>query len=70
MSKVILDGNGKLIGWSDLFDYSTVETLEASLELPIPNHKKFSVKIIDGRSIESSRNEEFLREYKQLERER
>jgi hypothetical protein len=31
------DNNGIYIGWSDLFDYSTEENLNASETLPIPN---------------------------------
>ena len=30
------DTNGKYIGWSNLFDYSTEETLRASEYLPMP----------------------------------
>ena len=36
------DNNGLLIGWSDLFDYSSLETLKESLELPlVTNNQKF-----------------------------
>lgn len=31
------DDNGKYIGWSDLFDYSSIKELKASEYLPIPN---------------------------------
>jgi hypothetical protein len=31
------DDNGKYVGWSDLFDYSTIDTLKASEYLPIPD---------------------------------
>lgn len=31
------DDNGKFVGWSDLFNYSTEQTLEASTYLPAPN---------------------------------
>lgn len=30
------DSNGKYIGWSDIFDYSSLETINASEELPAP----------------------------------
>jgi hypothetical protein len=30
------DTNGKYVGWSNLFDYSTDETLAASEYLPMP----------------------------------
>lgn len=33
--------NGVYVGWSNLFDYSTIETLKASKELPIPRGTKF-----------------------------
>jgi hypothetical protein len=31
------DENGLLYDWSNLFDYSSAESLKASLELPTPN---------------------------------
>lgn len=31
------DDNGKYVSWSDLFDYSSIETLKASEYLPMPN---------------------------------
>jgi hypothetical protein len=31
------DDNGKYIGWSNLFDYSSIDNLKASEYLPIPN---------------------------------
>jgi hypothetical protein len=30
------DENGKYIGWSDIFDYTSVDTLQASEKLPMP----------------------------------
>lgn len=36
------DTNGKFIGWSDLFDYSTPQLLEASTYLPTPKGKQFT----------------------------
>nr|DAH58204.1 MAG TPA: hypothetical protein [Bacteriophage sp.] len=32
------DDNGKYVGWSDLFDYSSIEGLKASEYLPIPDN--------------------------------
>ena len=32
------DENAAYIGWSPLFNYSSVETLQASKTLPIPKH--------------------------------
>jgi len=32
------DDNGRYIGWSNLFDISSIETLEASEKLPQPKH--------------------------------
>lgn len=36
------DDNGKFVGWSDLFNYSTEQTLEASTYLPAPNKVAYS----------------------------
>ena len=33
------DDNGKYIGWSPLFDYSSLKTLQASENLPFPTGK-------------------------------
>ena len=30
------DGNGKYVGWSSIFDHSTLETIQASEYLPYP----------------------------------
>ena len=35
--------NGKLVSFSNLFDYSTLSTLKASLRLPIPQNYKIIV---------------------------
>ena len=35
------DKGGIYLGWSDLFDYSSLDTLEASEELPLPSGKKY-----------------------------
>jgi len=36
------DGNGLYLGWSDLFDYSSLETLSASERLPMPKGVKYN----------------------------
>lgn len=38
-----VDGNGKFIGWSSLFDYSSKEGLRKSLMLPYPNGRSVQV---------------------------
>jgi hypothetical protein len=38
------DDNGKYINWSDLFDYSSIETLKASEYLPIPDGVNYEKK--------------------------
>lgn len=35
------DGNGKYIGWSNLFNYDSAETLQASELLPLPTGKQY-----------------------------
>ena len=35
------DDNGKYIGWSDLFDLSSQETLKASEYLPTPDNETY-----------------------------
>jgi hypothetical protein len=35
------DTNGKYIGWSNLFDFSSSATLEASEKLPMPKGVKY-----------------------------
>lgn len=35
------DDNGKYIGWSNLFDYSSIDTLKASQRLPLPTNTTF-----------------------------
>lgn len=35
------DDNGRYVGWSDLFNYSTIETLEASEYLPTPTQTNY-----------------------------
>ena len=37
------DTNGKYVGWSNLFDYSTDETLAASEYLPMPQKIRHTV---------------------------
>lgn len=56
------DDNGKYIGWSNLFDYSSPETLRASQRLPLPTGATFvkadtGIDITDNiRAIESAIN--------------
>lgn len=38
------DDNGVYLGWSSLFDYSTIETLHASENLPYPRGRKYEKK--------------------------
>lgn len=45
------DDNGKLIGWSDLFDYSTKETLDSSCSLPTPRNSKWA-KSLNGINLD------------------
>lgn len=37
------DGNGRYVGWSNLFDYSSLETIKASEFLPMPKKKVYNV---------------------------
>lgn len=37
------DGNGRYVGWSNLFDYSSLETIKASEYLPMPKKKVYTV---------------------------
>lgn len=37
------DSNGKYFGWSNLFDYSSIENLNASEQLPMPQNIKYKV---------------------------
>lgn len=43
MMGMILDGNGKYIGWSNLFDYSSLKSLEESEYLPLPKGKQYTI---------------------------
>lgn len=45
------DSNGKYIGWSSLFDYSSSEALSASEYLPMPKNRKF---IFDQNGVDIS----------------
>lgn len=66
------DANGRYIGWSSLFDYSTVETINASEYLPIPRGGNFvnsdtGINIDeDIQSILSVNGAERVREYAKL----
>lgn len=46
------DGNGRYVGWSNLFNYSTVKTIKASEALPMPK-KRIYKKTADGVNIDS-----------------
>lgn len=35
------DDNGIYLGWSSLFDYSSIDTLHASENLPYPRGRKY-----------------------------
>lgn len=37
------DDNGVYIGWSNLFDYSSLEALQASEQLPMPQRRKYKL---------------------------
>lgn len=41
MMGLSFSGTGKYVGWSALFDYSSVETIKASEYLPMPNKTEF-----------------------------
>lgn len=45
------DGNGKYVGWSNLFKYSSIEAIKASEYLPTPKHKVYT-KTDDGFNID------------------
>ena len=36
--------NGKYIGWSDMFKYSSIEAIKASEYLPAPTRKRYDIK--------------------------
>jgi hypothetical protein len=38
------DDNGKYIGWSDMFKYSSIEAIKASEYLPAPTKKRYEIK--------------------------
>ncbi len=46
------DGNGKYVGWSNLFDYSSLATIKASEYLPMPKRKIYN-KTDNGFNIDS-----------------
>lgn len=46
------DGNGRYVGWSDLFDYSSIKTIKASEYLPMPKRKVYEV-VQDGVNIDA-----------------
>lgn len=47
------DGNGKYVGWSNLFDYSSIETIQASEYLPMPNKTKYVIDKDTGTNIDN-----------------
>lgn len=47
------DGNGKYVGWSNIFDYSSIQALKASEYLPMPNKTKFIRDTNTGTNIDS-----------------
>lgn len=73
------DNNGMYVGWSDLFDYSSLENLEASEELPIPNKVRYKksnegiditnfIRSINGALDKSSQIKEYARLLKFLDK--
>lgn len=61
------DSNGVYIGWSNLFDYSTTNTLQASKELPVPKRILIQQKQ-DGVQLDSEINQLLpLLDYKNLD---
>ena len=46
------DGNGRYVGWSNLFDYSSLSTIKASEYLPMPKRKVYN-KTDDGFNIDA-----------------
>ena len=46
------DGNGRYVGWSSLFDYSSEEAIKASESLPMPKRIRYVVSQ-DGVNIDS-----------------
>jgi hypothetical protein len=45
------DDNGSYIGWSSLFNYSSLETIKASEYLPLPNNGVILKEDINGVDI-------------------
>lgn len=55
------DGNGRYVGWSNLFDYSSEEAIKVSEGLPMPKRIKYTVSQ-DGVNIDS-----FINQIEQVE---
>ena len=55
------DGNGRYVGWSNLFDYSSEEAIKVSEGLPMPKRIKYTVSR-DGVNIDS-----FINQIEQVE---
>lgn len=57
------DGNGRYVGWSNLFDYSSEEAIKASESLPMPKKIKYTVSQ-EGVNIDSFINQ--IQQYEQV----
>lgn len=55
------DGNGRYVGWSNLFDYSSESSIKASENLPMPKRIKYTVSQ-DGFNID-----EYINQIEQVE---
>lgn len=55
------DGNGRYVGWSNLFDYSSEEAIKVSEGLPMPKRIKYTISQ-DGVNIDS-----FINQIEQVE---
>ena len=53
MMGLVMDDNGRYLGWSDLFDLSSLENIEASETLPMPQNRKY-IKDINGIQIDET----------------
>lgn len=53
MMGLSFNGVGKYVGWSSLFDYSSLEALEASEYLPMPNRTEFQKNDLEGYNIDN-----------------
>lgn len=53
MMGLVMDNNGRYLGWSDLFDLSSLENIEASETLPMPQNRNYT-KDVNGIQIDES----------------